>query len=62
MNVRPYIWSAACWSCAWHSNRILGKPVFADAEGEHRGERLIEIELSRVDLTEMEKQLHLHAS
>jgi hypothetical protein len=41
---------------------ILGKPIFADAKGEHRVEGLGEEELSRVDLTKMEKELRLHAS
>jgi len=38
------------------------KPELADAEGEHRGERPIEVEPPLVDLCEMDEKLLLYAS
>jgi len=36
---------------------VFGTPELADAEGEHRGERPIEVELALVDLAEMDEKL-----
>src|SRR5216683_814834 len=41
---------------------VLGKAELADAEGEHRGERPIEVELPLVDLAEMDEKLRFHPS
>src|SRR5712692_10024835 len=41
---------------------VLGKPELADAEGEHRGERPIEVKSPLVDLPEMDEKLHLEAA
>ena len=40
---------------------VLGKPKLADTEGEHRGERPIEVELALVDLAEMDEKLRFDA-
>jgi len=39
---------------------VLGKTELADAEGEHRGERPIEVELPLVDLAEMDEKRRLN--
>src|SRR5229473_2421038 len=43
------------------AGHVLGEPELAHAEGEHRGERPIEVELPLVDLCEMDEKLHLQA-
>jgi hypothetical protein len=40
---------------------VLGKPQLADAEGEHRGEGPIEVELPLVDLAEMNEKRRVDA-
>jgi len=40
---------------------VLGKTEFADAKGEHGGERPVQVELPLVDLAEMNEKLRLDA-
>jgi hypothetical protein len=40
---------------------VLGKPQLADAEGEHRGERPVEVELPLIDLAEMNEKVGIEA-
>src|SRR5713101_7261403 len=43
------------------AEEILGETELADAEGEHRGEGPVEVELPLVDLTEMDEKRRLDA-
>jgi len=38
---------------------VLGETELADAEGEHRGERPVEVELPLIDLSEMDEKRRL---